>query len=86
MLSKYEDSVNSEQKRYDYQWLEGQLRGIRQELSALNIEDAFVVEVYETHATLALKNQSLDQFIQCLSRLMTLYEAPEIKDSEASKN
>ena len=65
--------LNKYSQNDDYEYISEQLRSIRQDLSVQHIEDTFNVEVYETHAKLALLNKDWGNFNQSMGQLEILY-------------
>lgn len=56
-----------------YQWVCSQMKSIRQDLQIQHIETHLTLDVYETHARVALENGDFGEFNTCVSQLKELY-------------
>ncbi|GAV56201.1 hypothetical protein ZYGR_0BA01070 [Zygosaccharomyces rouxii] len=85
-LSVLKKTYNMLMKKYEgqeasYQYLCDQFKSMRQDLRVQILENQFTVKVYQSHARIALENGDIGEFNQCQSRLITLFELPNIKHS-----
>lgn len=72
-------------RKRDYVWMCSQLKAVRQDLTVQRINNALTIDVYETHARIALEEADLNEYNQCQTQLKELYRNLA-SDSTALKN
>lgn len=68
-------------KRHDYLWFCSQLKALRQDCTVQRIQGDLAIDVYETHARIALQEGDLNEYNQCQTQLKELYDTLPSTDS-----
>lgn len=58
----------------DFDWVNNQLKSVRQDIVCQGIRCRFVLDVYETHARILLEHGDLNEFNQCQTMIRSLTE------------
>jgi len=58
----------------EYDWYCSQFKALRQDLTVQRIQNAFAVDVYETHAKVALEEDDINEYNQSQTQLKELYD------------
>jgi hypothetical protein len=85
ILKEHMLNLKAERERTDrreYNWFCSQLKAVRQDCRVQRVVNAFTVDVYETHARIALLEGDLNEYNQCQTQLKELYEF--LKDDEGA--
>ena len=89
-LAVLEKSLHHIKLRYreteDFAWSNEQLKSVRQDITVQGIRNAFVLEVYETHARILLEHGDLNEFNQCQTMIRSLTEGTFLDDSLLTRN
>lgn len=64
----------------EYDWVCRQLKSVRQDYKVQHVENSDVVDVYETHARIALENKDLGEFNACVAQLQDLFHRVDTPD------
>lgn len=65
-----------------YDWVCRQLKSIRQDYTVQALTDCHVVDVYKTHARIALENGDLGEFNTCVAQLQQLFAKVDVPTEE----
>jgi SAC3 family protein LENG8/THP3 len=80
ILEQHVKNLNDEyngsdkEKKHDYLWFCSQFKAVRQDCTVQRILGKFAIEVYESHARIALREGDLNEYNQCQTQLKELYK------------
>ena len=90
VLRRHVENLNEEwsgKRVHDYEWFCSQFKAVRQDLTVQRISNGFAVEVYESHARIALEEGDLNEYNQCQTQLKDLYGENQLdKNAVAHQN
>jgi len=92
LKSSYYGGENGKERRKvhnnkprEYSWYCSQFKALRQDLTVQRIINGFAVDVYETHAKIALEEDDLNEYNQSQTQLKELYEKIERLQNDEGK-
>ncbi|CAN8071182.1 unnamed protein product [Agarophyton chilense] len=82
VLVKALDHIKSSwhNSKRDYDWVCRQIKAVRQDYRVQHVSTSEVVDVYQTHARIALANNDLGEFNTCVAQLQELFDKIEVDE------